>query len=170
MLRLRVTLAVVLIAVVSTPLGAMPVTTARLRPQSSRIRAWLAHGREHSPTVRALADRVERSDVVVYLELDWTPEAGVLACVTWMSAAPGVRYLRVSMRADLRLSDGVAMLAHELQHVVEVADHLDVRSNDELTALYQRIGHRAGSSGRAWDTLAALRAGDLARRDLSTAA
>ena len=166
MLRLHVALAVVLVGLASGPASAAPLNNARLRPQSPRITAWLAHGLERSATMRDLADRIEQSDVVVYMAIERGLGPGVSACVTWMASVPGMRYLRISVRPDLHLAEAVAMLAHELQHVVEVIEHPDVQSNDDLAALYQRIGHRTGYTWRAWDTVAALRAGDLARTEL----
>ena len=103
---------------------------------------------------------------MVYLEILHTLDPGTAACVTWMAAVPGARYVRVSMRPNLPTAEAIAMLAHELQHVVEVIDHPDVRSDASLAALYQRIGHRTGFASRSFDTMAALRAGDLARLEM----
>jgi hypothetical protein len=170
MVRLHLALVCVLIALAPAATAAAPFHGVRLRPQSPRIKAWLARGFDRSATMRELVDRIEQADVVVYLEIERTLGPGVAACVTWMASTPGVRYVRVSVRPDLRTADAVAMLAHELQHVVEVIEHPDVRSDDDLAALYQRIGHRTGRTGRAWDTVAALRAGDLARTEVVSGA
>jgi hypothetical protein len=169
MLRLRLTLVLVFTVFVALPVLGAPTTTrssTRVRPHSPRVATWFARGLQRSSTMRALADRVEQSDVVVYLEIAFRLDPGMAACVTWMASAPGARYLRVSMRANLREADAIAMLAHELQHVVEVIDSPEVQSGADLAALYARIGHRTGSGGRTWDTVAALRAGELARGDL----
>ena len=172
MLRPRFALALALVLVVraSASTAAAPYPGAHLRPQSPRIMAWLARGVDRSATMRGLVDRIERGDVVVYLEIERRLGPDISACVTFMAAVPGARYVRVSIRPDLRAADTVAMLAHELQHVVEVIDHPDVRSDDDLAALYRRIGHATGWTGRTWDTAAALRAGDLARNDYVTGA
>lgn len=166
MLRLRLALAVALVAFPTAGATGAPLGATRLRPQSARIGGWLSLGLERSPTMRALADRVARGDVVVYLEILHTLDPGTAACVTWMAAVPGARYVRVSMRPNLPMSEAIAMLAHELQHVVEVIDHPDVRSDASLAALYQRIGHRTGFASRSFDTVAALRAGNLARLEM----
>ncbi len=166
MQRLRSTIAATLIlATAAGPAAAAsaPPGHARLRPQSPRMAAWLTRGLQRSPTIRALAERVERGDVIVYFEIAPRLDPALAACVTWMAATPHARFVRVSMRPSLREADAVAMIAHELQHVVEVIDHPDVTSGDTLVALYERIGHRTGSTGLTWDTQAALRAGDSAR-------
>ncbi len=172
MLRPRLTPVLVSMAFAALAAAADPVAvaspplSARLRPQSPRVATWLTRGLERSPTMRALAQQVERGDVIVYLEIAYALDPGVAACVTWMAASPSTRYVRVSMRPNLREADAVAMLAHELQHVVEVIDHPEVTSSEALAALYRRIGRRTGTKGVAWDTLAALRAGDSARLEI----
>lgn len=143
MLHLRVIFAIALAVFAARPAPAgatAPLSMARLRPQSPRVAAWLARGRQRSPTLRALADQVERGDVVVYLEIAFRLDPRLAACVTWMASVPGARYVRVSLRPE-------------------------VQSADDLAALHARIGHRTGA-GRTWDTVAALRVGDLARTEL----
>ncbi len=166
MLRLRLALAVALVALPTAGATGAPLGATRLRPQSTRIAGWLSLGLERSPTMRALVDHVARGDVVVYLEILHTLDPDMAACVTWMAAVPGARYVRVSMRPNLRAPEAIAMLAHELQHVVEVIEHPDVRSGASLAALYERIGHRTGVAMRTFDTVAALRAGDTARVEM----
>ena len=116
--------------------------------------------------MRALAEQAERGDVIVTLDVAFMLDPGMAACVTWMASVPGARYVRVSARPHLREADAIAMLAHERQHVVEVIDNPEVRPGADLAALYERIGHRTGGGGRTWDTVAALRAGDLTRTEL----
>lgn len=168
MLRLRLVIAAViaLIALPHSATAAAPPGFERLRPQSPRMTTWLTRGLLRSPTMRALAERVEHGDVIVYLEIVYGIDPAVAACVSWMAATPSARYVRVSLRPNLREADAIAMIAHELQHVVEVIDHPGVVSADTLAGLYARIGHRTGYTGLTWDTLAALRAGDTARLEV----
>jgi len=169
MLRPHLIFAIVSMALTTLPLPAAttaPLGLTRLRPQSPRLAALLARGRHRSATMRALTDRVEDGDVVVYVETSFRIERDVVACVTWMATVPDARYLRVSLRPNLREAEAIAMLAHELQHVVEVIDHPEVTSPDALAALYARIGHRSSSTGLNWDTQAALRAGAAARQEI----
>jgi len=119
---------------------ALSAGTARLRPQSPRVAAWLTRGRQRSATLDTLADQVERGDVVVSLEVAFRLDPRIAAQGTWMASVPGVRYVRVSLRPE-------------------------VQSGDDLVALHARIGHRTGA-GRTWDTVAALRVGDLTRTEL----
>jgi hypothetical protein len=83
-----------------------------------------------------------------------------------MGSTPQTRYVRASVRHDLSGRDALAMIAHELHHVVELIEHSEVQSEPGLTALYQRIGHQTGTTGDRWDTTAALRTGDRVRVEL----
>lgn len=136
-----------------------------LRPQSATISRWLGLAMERSATVRDLVSRIERADMIVYLEIQPALEPGLTACVTWMAATPTRRLVRVSLRPGLRPADAVATVAHELQHVVEVAEHPEVRSSDALLALYRRIGHSTSGARRHFDTAAAVAAGASARAE-----
>jgi hypothetical protein len=160
--------ALMCLAVVTAPLAAA-LPSDQIRPQSARVSGWLARGVARSPTLRALVERIERGDVIVYLEERRTLGSGLAASIAWMSATPHVRYLRAAVRSDLSEREGLAMIAHELQHVVEVIDDPTVRSEDALRALYQRIGHPTGWNGRQWDTQAALRTGETVRLEVAGA-
>ncbi|MGD9904042.1 MAG: hypothetical protein AB7U83_11280 [Vicinamibacterales bacterium] len=148
-----------------TPLVAAPAY-ARLRPQSARIAAWIERGLAASDTFRDLVEQIERRDVIVFLDIDPRLNRGLSAGLTWMATTPSARLVRASFRPDLPAREAVAMLAHELQHVLEVAEHPEVQSAETLAGLYARIGNRSSPAGRSWDTLAALRAGDQVRREL----
>ncbi len=138
-------------------------TSDRLRPQGERVAHWLREARRRSPTVQRLVDRIEQSDVIVYLDISRSLAPNVAACLTWMAATNSRRIVRASFRMNLGQNDAIAMVAHELQHVVEVIDHPEVRSNETLLDLYTRIGHATGTDGLRWDTADAIALGTLAR-------
>jgi hypothetical protein len=138
-------------------------TSDRLRPQGDRVAGWLRDARRRSPTVQRLVDRIEQSDVIVYLDISRNLAPNVAACLTWMAATNSRRIVRASFRMNLGVNDAIAMLAHELQHVVEVIDHPEVRSTETLLDLYTRIGHATGTDGLRWDTADAVALGTLAR-------
>lgn len=138
-------------------------TSDRLRPQSDRVAHWLREARRRSPTVQRLVDRIEQSDVIVYLDINRGLAPNIAACLTWMATTSSRRIVRASFRPTLGVHEAIAMVAHELQHVVEVIDHPEVRSNATLLDLYTRIGHATGTDGLRWDTADAVAVGTLAR-------
>lgn len=145
------------------PGAAAYATADRLRPQGDRVAHWLREARRRSPTVRRLVERIEQSDVIVYLDITRSLAPNVAACLTWMAATDSRRIVRASFRMNLGMNDAIAMVAHELQHVVEVIDHPEVRSTETLLDLYTRIGHATGTDGMRWDTADAVALGTLAR-------
>jgi hypothetical protein len=78
--------------------------------------------------------------------------------------AQNQRYVRVQIGARGAAEDLIALLGHELQHAVEVADALQVRNENDLATLYQHIGIRGGL--HTYDTAAAQDMGRMVRREL----
>lgn len=164
---LRLLSAACLCTMLGSPmLHAAPVAVPHVRPQSPRVAAWVDRGIAESATFRTLVQRLEQSDVIVYLDIQPGLRQGLAAGLTWMAATPSARFVRASLRPDLPAREAVAMLAHELQHVLEVAAHPEVRSEAGLAALFARIGHATAITGAHWDTQAALRTGDRVRLEL----
>ena len=143
----------------------------RIRTLETRLHAVLARGVEASATFRALVTRLERSDVVVYLEY----EACTRRDVTWLagrltfvSAAGGVRYVLVRVRSMAAVDQEIAIVAHELQHAVEVADRPAIVDAASMLREYGRFGRMKGTSvrGFTFDTQTAIDVGAQVRREL----
>jgi hypothetical protein len=154
----------VLTSLVVVPLAAE--TPSNLRPQSRQMRALIARGVEKSPTFRALVERIEAGDVLVYLDTPLALRPGLSGRLTWMATTDAGRMVRASLRPGLSGREAVAILAHELQHVVEIVDHPEVTSAATLSGLYARIGRSTTFEPGHWDTEAALTTGRLVRREL----
>jgi hypothetical protein len=95
-----------------------------------------------SPTVRRLVDHLEQTDAIVFVRLDESIGPG-RAATRFLSAAPGARYVLVSINERNPALELVALLGHELQHATEVADDPEVHSADGMRSLFERIGHRS---------------------------
>jgi len=81
-----------------------------------------------------------------------------------LPTAHGQRYVRIQIALRGAPDDAIAILGHELQHAIEVAQEVSVNGQDELAALYRRIGTRSGD--KVYDTVAAQEVGRLVRREL----
>jgi hypothetical protein len=90
--------------------------------------------------------------------------------VTWLTATEHARYVRISLSPDLSTMIGIAVLGHELQHVLEIANEPSVISSRSLEAFYRRTGINTRAQSSHWDTEAARNVGDEVRRELSAAA
>ena len=70
------------------------------------------------PSVMALVEELGRSDVVVYLDLDPYDASPLNGSLRFRGA--GLRYVRVWLRPRQADTEVLPILAHELQHAVEV--------------------------------------------------
>jgi len=115
-----------------------------VRTNEPRILRLLDLGRERSDTFRALVERLEKSDVIVYISPKQTHAAlGGFLSHRVIAAGP-CRYLRVKVRmagSDRLL---LALIAHELQHVAEVAEHPDARDATSVAAMFEKIAVNNG--------------------------
>jgi predicted ATPase len=86
-----------------------------------------------------------------------------------MAAAGGLRYVVIRLQPKRRAAE-IAMLAHELQHAVEIADTPSIVDEASLAREYARIGYRSRSAhGLAFDTKAAVEIGRRVAEELMTA-
>jgi hypothetical protein len=135
-----------------------------VRTTDKVLRALLRTGYEHSATFAALLQRLEQSDVIVYIEdVPRLPGAleGRLAILT---SAHGVRYLRIQIARRGTPNDTIAVLGHELRHAIEVADASGVVDSGGLVALYRRIGIDRGHN--EFDTIEAQDTGRRVLKEL----
>ncbi len=127
-------------------------TFPRVRPQSALVEQLLEEGEQNSPTFARLLTEIERSDVIVYIEVRTDPAFDVGGQLTFMTFQGDQRFLHVRLDAGTsvrgavfaRQIDLIALLAHELQHALEVADAEDVQDIESFEALYQTIGMSRG--------------------------
>jgi hypothetical protein len=155
------------------PLPPLPAAAPKARGSNVRgldpgARALIAKGMQASPTVAALIAALERTDVLVLVEVTFTPRghAGVTRLV---SAPAGYRVVLVSIDMKPLLLDQIMWLGHELQHVREIADAGDVRDEAALRRLMERIGWRTGSTSSEFETDAAVSVGRQVRRETGAA-
>jgi hypothetical protein len=138
----------------------------RVRAKDARLFSMLAEGMNRSRAFAALVTALNRSDVIVYVETVMTLPQDTRGRLTLLPLAGQYRYLRVQIRSDLSRRDAIALIGHELQHAIEIAEAIDVRDTTSLIKLYERIGH-ASSGDHAYDTDAAQDMGRLVRRELA---
>ena len=139
----------------------------RIRPQDDRTTTSIGAGVARSASFRALVERIEASDVFVYVGMSPLLKSTMAGRLTWMTRAGGFRYVRAAISTGLSPDQIIASLGHELQHVVEVIDDGSVVDEKSLESLYKRIGRRSYASvTAAWETVAAQDAGTRVRREL----
>lgn len=142
----------------------------RVRPDGERAATLLRRGVERAPTLRHLIDEVEAHDVIVYLQLQPRLANGTGGCLTWMHAHDRYRYVRASLNPLLNEDQLIAVIGHELQHVLEIAKAPSVRDRNSMVTLFREIGFRGTGAGDVWDTLAARSTGSVIRRQVAATA
>lgn len=170
---MRLLLAVSLFSAVltaTTLTAAVPDPGVRLRPQDDRLVEVLREGAAQSTTFKALVDRIEASNVIVYISRNPLMKPTLSGTLTWMTRAGDYRYVRASISPDLTFDQAIATVAHELRHAVEVIDDESVSDEKTLVALYRRIGHQSSAAAPSrWETAAAQETGFQVRRELVAA-
>jgi hypothetical protein len=139
----------------------------RIRPNDRRSANLLLEGLQRSETLRALVDRLDDKDVIVYLEMQPRLKARLAGSLTWITATPKFRYVRISWNPDISSNAAIATLGHELQHALEIAAQPSIVSDSTLEAYYREHGIDMRSHN-GWDTIAARDRGDDVRRDLAS--
>jgi hypothetical protein len=118
-----------------------------VRASEGRILALIETGLSRSTTFRSLIATLDESDVIVYLEPKTTRQnlGGYLAHE--VVTRGGYRYLRIAI--DTKGSEGrlVPLLAHELQHAVEVARSPEAIDAESLEQLFVRLSVQFGCGG-----------------------
>ena len=130
-----------------------------IRIEEERLDKLLGEGMLRSATLRRIVDRVESSDVILMLRCDRRLKAAVAGQLTFLGGAGGFRYVQARVGYIGARARQTAIIGHELQHALEVADTPTIVDEPSFHREYRRIGriNRAASSAQvlAYETSAA---------------
>jgi hypothetical protein len=116
-------------------------TFTRVRSEQVVVRQVLADGYARSQAFRNLIQTIERSNLLVYVI--WTTRlSGVGGSLQVPGAANGQRVVFILINRKVPFVQLIPMVAHELQHAVEIANAPDVVDRASLVRYYERIGER----------------------------
>lgn len=127
----------------------------RVRALDTWAEETLRFGVERSPTFRGLLAELEASDVIVYIETSVVLPTYASGTTRLAVANGSQRYVRIVLLRDPLALNRVAVLAHELQHAIEIA-RSDVRSTREMQALFDEIGRPSPGDHASYETDAAI--------------
>ena len=132
---------------VTAVLGSQDPSTTHVRTTEPTIAALIAGGVSRSGTFRHLLDLLNASDVIVYVEPQLTRQALGGFLENGVVARGGYRYLRVAINMQGAEGRIIPVLAHELQHALEVAQ--DPEAVDAITVerLFARLDVPFGCNG-----------------------
>ena len=139
-----------------------------VRTADSTILALIDAGVSGSATFRGLIATLNESDVIVYIAPNLSRPAlgGFLAHS--IVAQGQHRYLRLAVDIAGAKRRLVSLLAHELQHAVEVAQAPDARDTQSLERLFSRLTIAFGCAGsNCFETQAAMNVQGIVEQELA---
>ena len=113
---------------------------SNVRASDAELVALLGDGVKKSATLRALTERLTKSDVIVYVRPDVLSKNSNVAHLSFLSSSGGFRYLVIHLPVGQSKQNQMAMLGHELQHATAIADAPSVTDSDTLRKEFERIG------------------------------
>ena len=126
----------------SMPSGAavFEAPTRHVRAASPDALAVLREGYRRSPTFAAMVDRLQASDVVVYVSVVPQLPAPLRGRSAMATGASHQRYVWSEIATAASRDETIALVGHELQHAVEIAEAEEAIDQASLERLYRRIG------------------------------
>ena len=145
-----------IVMMMATLIAAQDLSVCHVRSSDPQIGLLIQAGLERSETFRRLVEALDQSDVIVYVKAKVRRDAlGGYLAHNVLNGGP-YRYLHVAI--GLRGSDArlISVLAHELQHALEVAEHVDARDAVRVERLFARLAVGQGCGvGNCFETEAA---------------
>lgn len=137
------------------PSEQMPRCFVRVRAEHAETRRLLAQGYRWSPTFRRVLSIIEQSELLVYVFHRRITKVRVGGHLQVMGEANGTRIVFIFINPNLPFLRSIAMIAHELQHAVEIANVRDVVDQQSLARHYERNSTPDRWFGKRYDTAAA---------------
>jgi hypothetical protein len=137
----------------------------RIRWTDVRAAGLLNDANRRSLTVRGLADKIEASDLLVYVFVRPDP-GGWRGKTTVVSSGRPNRMLHAFINSGLERDEQIAVLGHELQHIWEIAQAPDVLDSDGMSQLFKRIGYQVSLVADTYETTAAEAVERLVRQEI----
>ena len=158
----------ILLLIFVLPYSASAETTPRVRVLDAHLKSLFDHGLTQSPTLRTLVDKVEASSILVFVDGDMRMPERFGAQTKFVTSVNDVRYVRVDINVMLAPRRQIALLAHELQHALEIADRPEIQDVEAMELFYEDAGFQSFDDGRhrGFETDAALEMQEAVEREL----
>jgi hypothetical protein len=142
-----------------------------VRTDDPTLRKLISRGLTESPTFKEIVCQIDQVNGLVHVVASQCGSlSGLAACLDHdVHVRGGIRYLRINMLPGEPETRQLPLLAHELQHALEVLSDESATSQESVARLYERIGVRRPGVGN-FETDAALRVQKAVARELHTMA
>jgi hypothetical protein len=137
---MRVLFGVVAALVLSAASATADDLGSHVRISDGNLRALKDQGAVRSETFRDLLVRLDTTSVLVFVDCEWFLPSGVAAHTAFMTVVDGLRYVRVAISCSLPPRLRLPMLAHELQHALEIGENPAVTDVDSMESYYESAG------------------------------
>ena len=142
---------------------------SHIRISDANLRELKDQGAVRSETFRELLVRLEATSVLVFVDCEWFMPSGVGGHTAFMTVVDGLRYVRVAIGCSLSARLRLIMLAHELQHALEIGENPAVTDVDSMESYYESAGFqdRYQRIDRSFETEAAIAVQRRVEQELS---
>jgi hypothetical protein len=141
-----------------------------VRSTDDGLRETLRNGCAVSSTFRTLVDALQATSTIVYIEHGICGFGHFKACLPHTITVVGdTRILRIVIDVGVRDTQRLSLIGHELQHGLEIARAPNIRSSEDVTALFRRIGrspHCPLGTPDCYETSEAVAAGNAVLREV----
>jgi hypothetical protein len=121
---------------------------SRVRVLDRGLKGLLEFGSELSPTLRYLLEQLEATSVLVFVDCNPRMPERIGARSNFVASVNGVRYVRVDVDCALVYRQQLSLLAHELQHALEIGGRSDIVDADSMESYYEDIGFQTYDDGK----------------------
>ncbi|HEY7533833.1 MAG TPA: hypothetical protein VH681_13745 [Nitrospiraceae bacterium] len=154
--------------VLSLPLATEQSPNRSVRTTEPEVQALLDNATSRSETFRSLITALNESDIIVYVETSVTRAAKLRGHLVHRIVAKGThRYLRLRLNPFGPVEQRIGVIAHELQHALEIAQALNVGRSETVQSFFELIGFTHGTQcGDCYETTRALDVERTVREEL----
>lgn len=150
-MRLRIAVGLLLIVTATaqnTLASSDERVVTRVKGLGEEFSSLIREGDRRSETFRAMVDEIQASNAVVMIQFGLCANGQFRSCVSHVGATGSTRTIRILVNPKLTMDRVIAMIAHELQHAVEII-RAGAANQEEVMALYRRISIGECAKGRS---------------------
>ncbi len=141
----------------------------RVRALDEQAAALIAEAQQKSPTMRELFQKLDKADVVAYVQVVPAVPGGPKSALEFVGASHAVRFVLIQVAKCQAPCRRIELLGHELEHATEIAANAWVTNQTQFERLVSNLGWRDSATAVGYETAAASQVERQVRRDVRAA-